>query len=63
MTSHRVRPASIHETGQGRIRAGAGVALEALQKLLHAEGRWYAPVPTRARSRLEARGGVIFDAP
>jgi len=36
----------VHEAGQHRFRAGAGVALDALQELLRKRGRWYAPTPT-----------------
>ena len=37
---------AIHEAGQDHVRAGAGVPLETLQKLLRDRRRWYAPVPT-----------------
>lgn len=40
------RRSSLHETGQPRFRAEAGLPLEALQILLRGYGRWYAPVPT-----------------
>jgi D-lactate dehydrogenase (cytochrome) len=50
------RLTAIHESGQERIRAGAGIPLEALQKLLRERGRWYAPVPTFAGAFV---GGVV----
>ena len=40
------RLTSIQDSGQRHVRAGAGVPLETLQKLLIATGRQYAPVPT-----------------
>jgi D-lactate dehydrogenase (cytochrome) len=50
------RLCSIHELGQSEIRVDAGVPLETLQKLLHARGRWYAPVPTFSGAFV---GGVV----
>jgi D-lactate dehydrogenase (cytochrome) len=50
------RLTSIQESGQDRMRVGAGVPLETLQKLLRAEGRWYAPVPTFTGAFV---GGVV----
>jgi D-lactate dehydrogenase (cytochrome) len=50
------RLTTIHEAGQGRIRAGAGVPLGTLQKLLHEQHRWYAPVPTFTGAFV---GGVV----
>jgi D-lactate dehydrogenase (cytochrome) len=50
------RLTSIQESGQGNIRAGAGVPLETLQKLLSAQRRWYAPVPTFTGAFV---GGVV----
>jgi D-lactate dehydrogenase (cytochrome) len=50
------RLTSIHEPGQDRIRVGAGVPLETLQKLLRPLGRWYAPVPTFTGAFV---GGVV----
>jgi D-lactate dehydrogenase (cytochrome) len=50
------RLTSIHESGQGHIRVGAGVPLETLQKLLHRHGRWYAPIPTFTGAFV---GGVV----
>lgn len=47
---------TIHEPGHSRIRAGAGVPLEALQKLLQTRGQWYAPVPTFTGAFV---GGVV----
>lgn len=47
---------TIHEAGHSRIRAGAGVPLEALQKVLREGGRWYAPVPTFTGAFV---GGVV----
>lgn len=40
------RLTTIQESGQDHVRAGAGVPLETLQKVLAARGQWYAPVPT-----------------
>jgi D-lactate dehydrogenase (cytochrome) len=42
-TEHLTR---IQESGQDHVRAGAGVPLDMLQKVLAARGQWYAPVPT-----------------
>ena len=50
------RMTAIHESGQHHIRAGAGVPLETLQKLLSAQGRWYAPIPTFTGAFV---GGVV----
>lgn len=50
------RLTSIHETGQDRIRVGAGVSLDTLQKLLRPQGGWYAPVPTFTGALV---GGVV----
>src|SRR5215471_13244881 len=50
------RLTSIHEAGQDKVRAGAGVPLETLQKLLRQQGRWYAPVPTFTGAFV---GGVV----
>ena len=50
------RLTTIHEVRQGKIRVGAGVPLETLQKLLHAQHRWYAPVPTFTGAFV---GGVV----
>jgi len=50
------RLTTIHEAGQDKIRVGAGVPLETLQKLLHGQGRWYAPVPTFTGAFV---GGVV----
>jgi D-lactate dehydrogenase (cytochrome) len=50
------RLTAIQESGQDRIRVGAGVPLETLQKLLRERGRWYAPVPTFAGAFV---GGVV----
>lgn len=50
------RLTSIHEPGQDRIRVGAGVPLETLQKVLRQQGRWYAPVPTFTGAFV---GGVV----
>jgi len=46
----------IHESGQAHFRAGAGIPLETLQKLLAERGRWYAPVPTFTGAFV---GGVV----
>ena len=50
------RMTSIQESGQHHVRAGAGVPLETLQKLLSRQGRWYAPVPTFTGAYV---GGVV----
>lgn len=50
------RLVTIHDAGHARIRAGAGVALETLQKVLSEGGRWYAPVPTFTGAFV---GGVV----
>lgn len=50
------RLTTIQESGQDRIRAGAGVPLETLQKLLRERQRWYAPAPTFAGAFV---GGVV----
>jgi D-lactate dehydrogenase (cytochrome) len=50
------RLTSIQESGQHQIRAGSGVPLETLQKLLHERRRWYAPVPTFTGAFV---GGVV----
>jgi len=50
------RLTTIHESGQGQIRVGAGVPLDTLQKLLHRGGRWYAPIPTFTGAFV---GGVV----
>ncbi|MEZ5317501.1 MAG: FAD-binding oxidoreductase [Vicinamibacterales bacterium] len=47
---------SIQESGQAEIRAEAGVSLDALQNLLSATGRWYAPTPTWTGAFV---GGVV----
>jgi D-lactate dehydrogenase (cytochrome) len=47
---------TIHEPGHSRIRVGAGVPLETLQKLLQTHGQWYAPVPTFTGAFV---GGVV----
>jgi D-lactate dehydrogenase (cytochrome) len=44
LSTERLR--SIQESGQSRVRVEAGVPLDVLQKMLSADGRWYAPVPT-----------------
>ena len=46
----------IQESGQHHIRVGAGISLDALQKLLSATGRWYAPIPTFTGATV---GGVV----
>jgi len=50
------RLTAIHESGHTHFRVGAGVALETLQNLLTARGRWYAPVPTFTGAFV---GGVV----
>ena len=50
------RLTTVHESGQGQIRVGAGVPLDTLQTLLHRHGRWYAPIPTFTGA---FAGGVI----
>ncbi len=50
------RLTTIHESGQDVVRVGAGVPLEALQKVLRDRGRWYAPVPTFTGAFV---GGVV----
>jgi D-lactate dehydrogenase (cytochrome) len=50
------RLTAIHESGHTHFRVGAGVALETLQNLLSARGRWYAPVPTFTGAFV---GGVV----
>jgi D-lactate dehydrogenase (cytochrome) len=54
LSTERLR--SVQESGQDRIRAGAGVPLDALQTLLIERGRWYAPVPTFTGAFV---GGVV----
>lgn len=51
-----VRFSSIQDSGQREIRAGSGVAIQTLQDLLHAGGRWYAPSPTYTGA---TTGGVV----
>jgi D-lactate dehydrogenase (cytochrome) len=50
------RLTSIQDVGHSKIRAQSGVSLEALQKLLQATGRWYAPTPTFSGAFV---GGVV----
>jgi D-lactate dehydrogenase (cytochrome) len=54
LSTERLR--SVQDSRQDRIRCGAGVPLDALQKLLTAHGRWYAPVPTFMGALV---GGVV----
>jgi D-lactate dehydrogenase (cytochrome) len=50
------RLTTIQESGQQHFRAGAGVPLDTLQKLLRERGRWYAPTPTFTGAFV---GGVV----
>ena len=50
------RLTTIQESGQQHFRAGSGVPLETMQKLLGERGRWYAPTPTFTGAFL---GGVV----
>ena len=50
------RLVSIQDSGQTHVRVGAGMPLDTLQKLLAAQGRWYAPVPTYTGAFV---GGVV----
>ena len=50
------RLTTIQESGQSHVRAGAGVPLDTLQKLLRDRGRRYAPVPTFTGAFV---GGVV----
>ncbi len=51
-----VRFTSIQDSGQRKIRAGSGVAIQTLQDLLHPGHRWYAPSPTYTGA---TTGGVV----
>jgi D-lactate dehydrogenase (cytochrome) len=46
----------IQDSGQHHVRADAGISLDALQKMLSATGRWYAPIPTFTGATV---GGVV----
>jgi D-lactate dehydrogenase (cytochrome) len=50
------RLTTVHESGQHHFRAGSGVPLQTLQKLLSERGRWYAPTPTFTGAFI---GGVV----
>jgi len=50
------RLTAIHESGQSHVRAGAGLPLDTLQKLLTDRGLWYAPAPTYTGAFV---GGVV----
>ncbi len=50
------RLTTIQDSGQDRIRAGAGISLDALQKVLRERRAWYAPVPTFTGAFV---GGVV----
>jgi D-lactate dehydrogenase (cytochrome) len=47
---------SVQESGRDRIRAGAGISIDALQELLSGSGRWYAPFPTFTGATV---GGIV----
>jgi D-lactate dehydrogenase (cytochrome) len=47
---------TVQESGRDRIRAGAGITIDALQDLLSATGRWYAPFPTFTGATV---GGIV----
>jgi D-lactate dehydrogenase (cytochrome) len=46
----------IQDSGQHHVRANAGISLDALQKMLSATGRWYAPIPTFTGATV---GGIV----